>query len=75
VGDPDSAVRASTLAYIARRVGLAEALGTDLVAGPAYGSVGLARPPPPEERAAEWARVVASLREAAEDAATHGDRA
>jgi len=74
VGDPDPAVRASTLAYVARLVRLAEALGADLVAGPAYGSVGLARPLPPEERAAERARVVASLREAAEDAATHGIR-
>jgi len=74
VGDPDPGVRASTLAYVARLVRLAEALGADLVAGPAYGSVGLARPLPPEERAAERARVVASLREAAEDAATHGIR-
>jgi len=74
VGDPDPAVRASTLAYVARLVRLAEALGADLVAGPAYGSVGLARPLPPEERAAERARVVASLREAAEDAAAHGIR-
>jgi len=74
VGDPDPGVRASTLAYVARLVRLAEALGADLVAGPAYGSVGLARPLPPEERAAERARVVASLREAAEDAAAHGVR-
>jgi len=74
VGDPDPGVRASTLAYVARLVRLAEALGADLVAGPAYGSVGLARPLPPEERAAERARVVASLREAAEDAAAHGIR-
>jgi D-psicose/D-tagatose/L-ribulose 3-epimerase len=73
-GDPDPAVRASTLAYVARLVRLAEALGADLVAGPAYGSVGLARPLPADERAAEWARVVASLREAAEDAAAHGVR-
>jgi len=65
VGDPDPAVRASTLAYVARLVRLAEALGADLVAGPAYGSVGLARPLPPDERAAE---------EAAEDAAAHGVR-
>ena len=74
VGDPDASVRASTLAYVARLVRLAEALGTDLVAGPAYGSVGLSRPLPPAERRAEWARVVASLEEAAADAAAHGVR-
>lgn len=74
VGDPDPAVRASTLAYVARLVRLAEALGADLVAGPAYGSVGLARPLPPEERRREWSRVVASLAEAADDAAAHGVR-
>jgi D-psicose/D-tagatose/L-ribulose 3-epimerase len=74
VGDPDPAVRAATLAYVARLVRLAEALGADLVAGPAYGSVGLARPLPAEERRREWARVVASLGEAAADAAAHGVR-
>jgi D-psicose/D-tagatose/L-ribulose 3-epimerase len=74
VGDPDPAVRASTLAYVARLVRFAQALGADVVAGPAYGSVGLARPLPPEERRAEWARVVASLQEAGVDAAAHGVR-
>ncbi len=74
VGDPDPAVRASTLAYVARLVRLAEALGADVVAGPAYGSVGLARALPAAERRAERERVVASLRQAAEDAAAHGVR-
>ena len=74
VGDPDPAVRASTLAYVARLVRLAEALGADVVAGPAYGSVGLARALPAAERRAEHERVVASLRQAAEDAAAHGVR-
>jgi D-psicose/D-tagatose/L-ribulose 3-epimerase len=44
VGDPDPIVRATTLAYLARLTALAEALGAGVVAGPAYGSVGLARP-------------------------------
>ena len=74
VGDPDPSVRASTLAYVGRLVRLAAVLGADLVAGPAYGSVGLARPLPEPERISERERVVASLREAAADAAAHGVR-
>ncbi len=74
VGDPDPAVRTATLAYVARLVRLAAALGAGVVAGPAYGSVGLARALPEAERHAERERVVASLRVAAEDAAAHGVR-
>jgi D-psicose/D-tagatose/L-ribulose 3-epimerase len=74
VGDPDPAVRAATLAYVRRLVRLAQALGASVVAGPAYGSVGLARALPDDERRAERERVVASLRLAAEDAAAHGVR-
>jgi D-psicose/D-tagatose/L-ribulose 3-epimerase len=74
VGDPDPAVRASTLAYLARLTALAEALGAGVVAGPAYGSVGLARPLDDAARRAERDRVVASLREAAVDAAGRGVR-
>lgn len=74
VGDPDPSVRDATLAYIAQLVGLAAHLGAATVAGPAYGSVGLARALPDAERRAEYQRVVGSLREAAEDAAAHGVR-
>jgi D-psicose/D-tagatose/L-ribulose 3-epimerase len=74
VGDPDPAVRATTLAYLARLTALAEALGAGVVAGPAYGSVGLARPLEDAARRAERDRVVASLREAAADAAARGVR-
>lgn len=74
VGDPDPNVRDATLAYIAQLVGLAAHLGAATVAGPAYGSVGLARALPEAERRAEYQRVVGSLREAAEDAAAHGVR-
>jgi len=74
VGDPDPGVRESTLAYIARLIGLAAHLGAEVVAGPAYGSVGLARALSAAERRAEHERVVASLREAAQEAAAHGVR-
>jgi sugar phosphate isomerase/epimerase len=67
-------VRASTLAYLSRLTALAEALGAGVVAGPAYGSVGLARPLDDAERRAERDRVVGSLREAAQDAAARGVR-
>ena len=74
VGDPDPNVRDATVAYISQLVGLAAHLGAATVAGPAYGSVGLARALPEAERRAEYQRVVGSLREAAEDAAAHGVR-
>lgn len=74
VGDADPAVRAATLAYVARLVALARAIGADLVAGPAYGSVGLARPLPEDERRRERDRVIGALREAAADAAASGVR-
>jgi len=74
VGDPDPAVRAATLAYLARLTQLAEALGAGIVAGPAYGSVGLARLLGAAERRAEHDRVVGALREAAHDAAARGVR-
>ena len=74
VGDPDPSVRDATLAYIAQLVRLAAHLGAATVAGPAYGSVGLARALPEAERRAEYQRVVGSLREAAEDAVAHGVR-
>ena len=74
IGDPDPGVRATTLAYLGRMVALVAELGGDIVAGPSYGSVGLARDLPPEERRAEHERVVASLREAGLDAAEHGVR-
>ncbi len=74
VGDPDPAVRESTLAYLAQLIRLAAHLGAETVAGPAYGSVGLARALPASERRAEHQRVVGSLREAAQEAAAHGVR-
>ena len=74
VGDPDPGVRERTLAYVARLIGLAAHLGAAVVAGPAYGSVGLARALSAAERRAERERVVASLREAAQEAAAHGVR-
>jgi len=74
VGDADPAVREATLAYVERLVALAAALGADLVAGPTYGSVGLARPLGDAERKAERDRVVGALREAAQGAAAHGVR-
>ena len=74
VGDADPGVRATTLAYLERLMVLAERMGATLVAGPAYGSVGLARALPDAERRAERDRVVGALREAAQTAASHGVR-
>ncbi len=74
VGDADAGVRASTLAYVARLIALAERLGADMVVGPSYGSVGLARALSDAERRAERERVVGALREAAQEAAAHGVR-
>ena len=74
VGDPDPGVRATTLAYVERLLGLAERVGATIVAGPAYGSVGLARALSDTERRAERDRVVGALREAAQMAASHGVR-
>jgi D-psicose/D-tagatose/L-ribulose 3-epimerase len=74
VGSADPAVRERTLAYLVGLLDLAVAAGADLVVGPAYGSVGLARPLPAEERRAERDRVVGAMREVAVEAGRRGVR-
>ncbi|MBA2667384.1 MAG: sugar phosphate isomerase/epimerase [Trueperaceae bacterium] len=74
VGALDPATRERTLSYLVALFDLAARIGADLVVGPAFGSVGLARPLPPEERRAERDRVVQALREVAPEAASRGVR-
>jgi D-psicose/D-tagatose/L-ribulose 3-epimerase len=74
VGSVEEAVRERTLAYLVGMLDLAVAVGADLVVGPAFASVGLARPLPPEERRAERDRVVQALRELAHEAGRRGVR-
>jgi D-psicose/D-tagatose/L-ribulose 3-epimerase len=74
VGSADERVRTATLEYLVGLLDLAVAVGADLVVGPAYGSVGLARPLPPDERRRERDRVVQSLKELAPECARRGVR-
>jgi D-psicose/D-tagatose/L-ribulose 3-epimerase len=74
VGSADAGVRARTLEYLVGLLDLAVTVGADLVVGPAYGSVGLARPLPPSERRRERDRVVGALRELAPEASRRGVR-
>jgi D-psicose/D-tagatose/L-ribulose 3-epimerase len=74
VGDADARVREATLSYVASLVGMANELGAEVVAGPIYGSVGLARALGDGERRAERERVLDSLRIAAQEASARGVR-
>jgi D-psicose/D-tagatose/L-ribulose 3-epimerase len=74
VGDADAQVREATLSYLSSLIGLAARLGAGVVAGPLYGSVGLARALDEAERRAERERVLGSLRIAAQEASAHGVR-
>ncbi|HZJ09977.1 MAG TPA: sugar phosphate isomerase/epimerase family protein [Trueperaceae bacterium] len=72
VGSADRAVAESTKAYVVGLMDLAVTLGARVICGPIYGSVGLARRLPPDERSAEFDRVAASLRELAQEATGRG---
>lgn len=74
VGSSDRVVAERTKAYVVGLINVAVALGAEVVCGPIYGSVGLARPLPPEERRAEFDRVAGSLRELATEAGKRGVR-
>ena len=65
----DAAVRRNGLAYLKRFVDFAAALGSSFVSGPMYAAVGATRVLNASERAAQWARAVASLKAAAAYAA------
>lgn len=70
--DPDE--RASTAAYVRWCVDAASELGSGIVCGPLYGSVGKARYLPPDERRAERTRAADELRELAAYAGDRGVR-
>jgi D-psicose/D-tagatose/L-ribulose 3-epimerase len=65
----DAAVRQNGLAYLKRCVDFASSLGSPFVSGPMYAAVGNTRMLERAERAAQWARAVASLKTAAAYAA------
>lgn len=65
----DAAVRRDGLAYLQRCVDFAAALGSPFVSGPMYAAVGATRMLNASERAAQWARAVASLKAGAAYAA------
>jgi D-psicose/D-tagatose/L-ribulose 3-epimerase len=65
----DAAVRQNGLAYLERCVDFASSLGSPFVSGPMYAAVGNTRMLERAERAAQWARAVASLKTAAAYAA------
>ena len=65
----DAAVRQNGLAYLKRCVDFAALLRSPFVSGPMYAAVGNTRMLDPAERAAQWARAVASLKTAAAYAA------
>jgi D-psicose/D-tagatose/L-ribulose 3-epimerase len=74
IGSHDPEVRERTLAYVVGLFDLAVVVGADLVVGPIYGSVGLARPLGADERRRERDRVVQALRELADEAGRRGVR-
>ncbi len=74
VGSAEPAVRERTKAYVIDLMELAVQLGAGVVCGPIYGSVGLARRLPDDERRAEMDRVAGSLRELAAEASGRGLR-
>jgi D-psicose/D-tagatose/L-ribulose 3-epimerase len=65
----DAAVRQNGLAYLKRCVDFAALLDSPFVSGPMYAAVGAAQMLDAPERAAQWARAVASLKTAAAYAA------
>jgi len=65
----EAPVRRNGLAYLERCVDFAAALGSPFVSGPMYAAVGNTRMLDAPERAAQWARAVASLKTAAAYAA------
>jgi D-psicose/D-tagatose/L-ribulose 3-epimerase len=64
-----AAVRGNALAYLKRCVDYAALLGSPFVSGPMYAAVGATRMMEASERAAQWARAAAGLKEAAAYAA------
>lgn len=65
----DAEVRQNGLAYLKRCTDFAALLGSPFVSGPMYAAVGVTRMLNADERAAQWARAVASLNIAAAYAA------
>lgn len=70
----DAGPRESSAAYIRTLIEMAAELGSPVVAGPMYSSVGKAHLESSEARAAEWQRAVNGLGVLAEYAQSHGVR-
>ncbi len=68
----DAAIRSSADQYLRWCIDAAAALGSPVVTGPMYSAVGKARLETAAERAAEWQRAVAGLRQVCAYAAPRG---
>ena len=69
----DSAAdRNGSLAYIKASLKLCEKIGSKLLAGPMYSSVGKRRQVPDKQRKVEWDRAVKGVKQAGKMAADHG---
>lgn len=72
LASPDPAPRQNAAGYIRALIALAAEAGSPLVIGPMYSAVGKERLATAEERAAEWQRAVAGLRDLAAVAGEQG---
>lgn len=68
----DPQIRQNAADYLDWCIGAASALGSPVIGGPMYASVGKARLLPPQERQAEWQRAVTGVRQAAQAASRYG---
>ena len=72
IAGPDAATRQRGVAYMQALIATVAELGGEILSGPLYAELFRARYLPADERAREWEWSVASLREIAKSASTHG---
>ena len=72
ISSEDAQVREEAAGYLRTCIDLAADVGSPIVAGPMYATTGQARLLSPDQRAAQWERAVAGLRDAAEHGARRG---
>jgi D-psicose/D-tagatose/L-ribulose 3-epimerase len=72
IADADPAVRRRGVNYMQALIATTAALGGQILSGPLYAELSRCRYLPSDERAREWEWSVASLREVAKSASTHG---